>query len=80
VLNEKDSDESAIRFLTSFQEAVQAAEAIEPGKRAFDLPALPAVMFVLAFVRWPLPGFECTIGAIAGQGNNPPLPQCLPLW
>ncbi len=49
MLDEKDSDECTIRFLTNFENAIQSSEAIDPGKRAFDLPPLTTVTFPVSF-------------------------------
>ena len=80
MLEEKDSDKSAIRFLTPFEEAIQAAQAIEPGKGAFDLPPLAAVPFVLPFLCRAVLRFEYPILSIGRKGNEPALPEGCPHW
>ena len=80
MFEEKDSDKSAIRFLTPFQEAIQAAQAIEPGKGAFDLPPLAAVPFVLPFLCRAFLRLEHPILSIGRKGNDPALPECCPQW
>jgi hypothetical protein len=59
VSDEEDSQKSAIRFLIPFQEPIQAAGLVEPGKGAFHLPTLATVPFVMTIFR----------GTPAGNGD-----------
>ena len=70
MFDEKDSDESAIRFLTFFQETIQAPVVVEPGKTSFDFPPLTTVpFFVLIFGGSP-PGNSDMVFAIGSIGND----------
>jgi hypothetical protein len=75
VFEEKDSDKSAIRFLIAFEKAIQPAKAVDPGKRAFNFPALTAVAFMFAFVSSLHAGLWPAFLAIGGQGNDAALTQ-----
>ncbi len=76
MFDEKDSHESAIGFLTFFQEAIQATVVVEPGKTSFDFPPLTTVpFFVLIFGGAP-PGNGDVVFAIRGIGNDPAVSEC----
>jgi hypothetical protein len=77
MFKEKDSDKSTIRFLSAFEKAVQAPEAIEPRKGTFHFPALTAVPFVFAFVSGLHSGLKLALLPIRGQRNDAALTQGL---
>jgi hypothetical protein len=75
VLQEKDSHESPIRFLSVFQHAVQASPIVEPTKRPFHFPALAAIPPVMNLF-WGAAAWNCDmVLAIRGERNNPSLAQ-----
>ena len=76
MFDEKDSDKSAIRFLTAFEKAIQTTKAVDPGKGAFNFPALTAVAFMFAFVSRLHAGLRPALLAIGGQRNDAALAQC----
>jgi hypothetical protein len=78
VLDEKDSDESAIRLLTLFQEPIEPAVVVEPGKTSFDLPPLATVPPVVLIFGGSPPGDGDMVFAIGGIGNDTTLPQFPP--
>ena len=75
MLQEKDSHESPIRFLSVFQHAVQAPPIVKPTERPFHLPALAAIPFVMTIFRGPATGNRDLILAIGREGNNPAVAQ-----
>jgi hypothetical protein len=75
VFNEKDSDKSAVRFLSALKKAVQPPKAIDPGKGAFDFPSLTTVPFMFAFVSGLHSGLRSAVLAIRGQRNDTTLAE-----
>ena len=75
MFDEKDSNKSAIRFLTAFEKAIQPTKAVDPSKGAFNFPALTAVAFMFAFVSSLHAGLRPALLAIGGQGNDAALAQ-----
>ena len=75
MFDEKDSHESAIRFLTFFQEAIEPTVVVEPSKASLDFPPLTTVpSFVLIF--WGSPsGDGDMVFAIRSIGSDPAFSQ-----
>jgi hypothetical protein len=80
VLQEKDSHERPIRFLSMFQHAVQAPPIIEPAECPFHLPALAAIPPVMQIFRRTTTGNRDMVLAIGRERNNSSLAQGAAVW
>jgi hypothetical protein len=75
VLEEKDSHEGPIRFLTMFQHAIQSPTVVEPTERPFHLPPLAAITPVMDIFRRAAARNGDMVRAIGSDWNNTPLAQ-----
>lgn len=75
MIEEKDANKSAIRFLTAFEKASQPTKAVDPSKGAFAFPPLLAVAFRFAFVSRLHAGLRPALLAIGDQGKDAALAQ-----
>lgn len=66
MLNEKDSDKSAIRLLIDFEKSIQTTEPIDPSKGAFNLPPLATVAFLCPLFAGQLCEIHLAVASIGG--------------
>lgn len=78
MLDEKDSDERAIRFLIDCEKAIHTAKAIDPRAGALDFPPLATVAFRVPLCDWQLRWINRAIAALRSQRHDPTAAQLLP--
>lgn len=78
MLDEEDSHERPIRFLTVLQHAIQATHVVNPCKTALDFPALPTVAFMLLVFGRPPARDADMIFAIGNNRDDPSAAQLTP--